>query len=569
MQTPVSTYRLQLSPEFTFEDLQSIVDYLYRFQISTIYSAPFFTSMEGSTHGYDVVDPLMINPAIGDLDAFRKISKELKEKNIGWLQDIVPNHMANSPANPWLYSIYEHGPKSPYYNFFDIDWEYKNWKGKVMTPFLGDTLENVLDKEELKVVNKEEGFWLQYYDTYFPLSAQSYSFILGKGNENEYKDTFSSKNIEEWKGTKQAFFKTVSANPTYKAKMQEALDMINSSKDLLKQVLELQYYKPAYWKDSEKEINFRRFFTINDLICLKIENPAVFKKYHEFILQLIEEKLITGLRIDHIDGLYDPKKYLDDLNQLIGEDFYVIIEKILEAGEELPENWKTSGTSGYDFLALINNLFTDSNNSNVFQQEYEKFRPDFADYQKLIYEKKQYILKENMGGELQNLWSMLEDLSLLPNNINKISGLKAFSSFLSSFPVYRIYPDSFPLTGAQLEIVHEAYEGAVKQEPNRKKDLDYFKSLFIGEVEADRDKIMLFLKRCQQFTGPLAAKGVEDTTFYLFNKLISHNEVGDSPESLGIKIKDFHKWMVKRQTEYPYTINDTSTHDTKRGEMPE
>ena len=318
MQTPISTYRLQLSPEFTFEHLKDIVDYLYRFHISTIYSAPFFTSMEGSTHGYDVVDPLRINPAIGSLEAFRTISKELREKNIDWLQDIVPNHMANSPANPWLHHIYEHGPKSPYYNFFDINWDFKDWMGKVMAPFLGDSLDQVLDKGELKIVIRDHGFWLQYYDTYFPLSAQSYAVILGKGSENEYKDLSASKNPEEWPGTKLAFFKAVSANPTYTSKVKEALDTINSSKDLLNQVLELQYFKPAYWKDSEKKINFRRFFTINDLICLRIEDPEVFTKYHEFIYQLIEEKLITGLRIDHIDGLYDPKQYLENLNQLIG-----------------------------------------------------------------------------------------------------------------------------------------------------------------------------------------------------------------------------------------------------------
>jgi len=566
MQTPISTYRLQLSPDFTFEHLKNIVDYLYRFQISTIYSAPFFTSMKGSTHGYDVVDPLAINPAIGSLESFRAISKSLREKNIDWLQDIVPNHMANSPANPWLHHIYEHGPKSPFYNFFDINWKYKDWKGKVMTPFLGDTLDNVLNKGELKIVIKNQGFWLQYYDTYFPLSAQSYPFILGKGSENDYRDIFASKDPDEWESTKMAFFNTVSANSTYTSKVNEALEAINSSKELFYKLLDLQYFKPSYWKDSEKEINFRRFFTINDLICLRIEDPIVFGKYHEFIKQLIDEKLITGLRIDHIDGLYDPKKYLEDLNGLIGEDFYVIIEKILEEEENLPQEWKTQGTSGYDFLAFINNLFTDSGTGKIFQQEYEKFKPDFSDYQRLIYDKKQFILKENMGGELQNLCSMMEDLDLWSNGMDKSRGMIAFSSYLSSFPVYRIYPDTFPLTEVQKDVVQQAYEMALKQEPNYQRELGYFRSMFLGTAEGDEQRLMLFLKRCQQFTGPLAAKGVEDTTFYLYNKLISHNEVGDSPEKTGMTIQEFHEWMVKRQEQYPLTINDTSTHDTKRGE---
>lgn len=567
MQTPVSTYRLQLSPQFTFKDLEHIIDYLHRFKISTIYSAPFFTSMEGSTHGYDVVDPLHINPAIGNLEQFREIGKELREKNIGWLQDIVPNHMANSPVNPWLHSIYEHGPQSPYYKFFDIDWNYKEWTGKVMTPFLGDTLENVLNSNELKIAIKDEGFWLQYYDNFYPLSAKSYAYILGKGIDGEeWKEKFMYKDVSDWQSIKTSFFKLISSQPVYKEKIQEALEIINASKDKLNQVLDMQYFKPVYWKESEKKINFRRFFTINDLICLRIEDQEVFDKYHQFIHLLIKEGLITGLRIDHIDGLYDPKGYLDDLNRLIDKDFYIIIEKILEADETLPGDWKTQGTSGYDFLAFINNLYTDTSSKGIFQQEYEKYKPEFTDYQKLVYDKKQYILNENMGGELNNLWALLENLDLVPATMNTESGFNAFSTFLSSFPIYRIYPESFPLTVGQKEIIDEAFEAAVKQEPHRKQDLEYFKSLFLGEAECDIDNMLAFLKRCQQFTGPLAAKGVEDTTFYLFNKLISHNEVGDSPEVFGIKVGEFHKLMQKRYTESPLTINDTSTHDTKRGE---
>ena len=567
MNTPVSTYRLQLSPEFTFNDLKDIIDYLHGFHISTVYSAPFFTSMEGSTHGYDVVDPLHINPAIGDLDQFREISRNLKEKNIGWLQDIVPNHMANSPINPWLHSIYEHGPDSPFYNFFDIHWNYKEWEGKVMTPFLGDTLENVLDAGDINIVIKEDAFWLQYYDNFYPLSVESYSFIIGQVEDNmEWKEKLSNREPSVWASLKKTFFEQLSNHPDLKNNIQKALELINSSKELLSQLLDKQYFKPAYWKDSEKKINFRRFFTINDLICLKIEDKVVFDKYHEFISQLIDEGLITGLRIDHIDGLYDPKSYLDELHKLTGEDFYIVIEKILEADETLPDEWKTQGTSGYDFLAFINNLYTDSKSKGIFNLEYEKFKPEFADYSSLVYDKKQYILNENMGGELNNLWAMLENLELVPPNMSTESGFNALSTYLSSFPIYRIYPDSFPLTNGQREIVEEAYEAAIRQEPHRKRDLQYFKSLFLGEVEGDKDKMMAFLKRCQQFTGPLAAKGVEDTTFYLFNKLISHNEVGDSPEVFGIKIEEFHKVMQKRLEESPLTINDTSTHDTKRGE---
>ncbi|KEO71960.1 malto-oligosyltrehalose synthase [Anditalea andensis] len=567
MQTPVSTYRLQLSPEYTFKDFKHIIDYLHRFQISTIYSAPFFTSMEGSTHGYDVVDPMTINPAIGDLVQFRAIGKELKEKNIGWLQDIVPNHMANSPVNPWLFSIYEHGPSSPYYRFFDIDWTHKEWDGKVMTPFLGNPLEKVLEANELQVVIKEDGLWFQYYDNYYPLSVPSYAYILAmETSGTEWKEKLKNDDPRKWPEQKSAFFKELHDQSEAKKRLLQTLESINSSQQLLMEILELQYYKPVYWKESERKINFRRFFTINDLICLRIEDKEVFDTYHVFIHQLIKEGLITGLRIDHIDGLYDPKGYLDNLHQLIGQDFYIVIEKILEADEKLPKDWKTQGTSGYDFLAFINNLYTDSNNKRIFQQEYEKFKPEYADYPALVYEKKQYILNENMGGELNNLWSMLDSFGLLPADMNRESGFNAFSTYLSSFPIYRVYPDSFPLTDSQKEVVHEAFESAVREEPYRKNDLKYFRSLFLGEADGNKSHMMAFLKRCQQFTGPLAAKGVEDTTFYLYNKLISHNEVGDSPEVFGIGIEEFHTLMEQRLKESPLTMNDTSTHDTKRGE---
>lgn len=571
MHIPTSTYRLQFSHEFTFNDLKDIIDYLENFNISTIYAAPFFQSMEGSTHGYDVVNPFVINKKIGDLETFREISSILKKKNISWLQDIVPNHMANSPANPWIKNILEMGPSSPYYQYFDINWNYKEWEGKVMTPVLGDTLDNILNTGELELIINEEGFQFKYYDNIYPASGQSYYYILSKGSGAEDDEWFNkfkqlSDNLSQWEEIKKGFYHATEKHPVYKDKINSVLETINGSKDQMLHLLDLQFFHLTHWKESEKKINFRRFFTINDLICLRIEDQEVFQAYHKFIHQLCKEGLISGLRIDHIDGLYDPKGYLEDLSNLMNNDFYVIIEKILEAEEDLPKNWKTQGTSGYDFLAMINNLYTDTNSGKTFNREYEKIKPEVADYQQLVYEKKQYILHENMGGELQNLWTLLEDLHLLPDWLNKEKGIKAFSALLSSFPVYRIYPEKFPLTKGQNEIVDIAYNGALKQEPGLSKEVRYFRNLFLGKEKEKAQEQLLFLKRCQQFTGPLAAKGVEDTSFYLYNRLISHNEVGDSPEEFGISIKKFHTWMEKRREEFPLAINETSTHDTKRGE---
>jgi (1->4)-alpha-D-glucan 1-alpha-D-glucosylmutase len=278
--------------------------------------------------------------------------------------------------------------------------------------------------------------------------------------------------------------------------------------------------------------------------------------------------LVSGLRIDHIDGLFDPAGYLEKLSQMLGSDFYIIIEKILEWDEELPPHWPIQGTSGYYFLAMVNNLFTASDHQERFKSGYQKINPTVVDYRQLVYDKKSFILHERMGGELQNLGDALKNLELLPEGEEMTNDQvrKALSAFLVAFPVYRIYPTEFPLTARQLRIIDEAHEIAKEKEPLLKKELDYLRSIFTGVAGKNPDHMGYFLQRCQQYTGPLAAKGVEDTSFYIYNQLISHNEVGDSPEVFGITIDQFHELMKQRKEKFPLSINATATHDTKRGE---
>lgn len=574
MEIPASTYRLQLSPEFSFQDLQKISEYLSRFQISTVYSAPFFQSKEGSTHGYDVVDPLIINKAIGDLEQFREISHFLKQHRMNWLQDIVPNHMAFHPSNPWIHNIFEQGPQSQFYRFFDINWDYKEWKGKVMAPILGEPLEDVVQKGELKLQFDQRGFTIQYFEHIYPASVGSYSFVLSRTKEDailmEWKEKLDglSDDSNQWQEVKAGLIQAIQSDEALKNKLNYAVQELNGSRDLMQRLLNMQYFQPVHWKESEKKINFRRFFTINDLICLRMEDEKVFNAYHTFILQLCQEGLITGLRIDHIDGLFDPEGYLEKLGQVLGKDFYVVIEKILEWDEELPQSWATQGTSGYRFLSIVNNLFTASQNKSRFLKGYQQFNPHLVDYEQLIYDKKSFILHERMGGELQNLWELLQDLGPLPEGttMTREAGIAALSAFLSAFPVYRIYPKDFPLSDREQKLVDEAYEKAFDKAHSYKKELTYLKDLFSGKAAKNVDKMMHFLQRCQQFTGPLAAKGVEDTAFYSYNLLISKNEVGDSPNVFGISIEDFHKLMIKRRQSFPLAINATATHDTKRGE---
>jgi (1->4)-alpha-D-glucan 1-alpha-D-glucosylmutase len=410
---------------------------------------------------------------------------------------------------------------------------------------------------------------LRYYENSYPASIRSYSAVLSEAGKTDLLNKFSEGEGEEanWEGAKINFLLEVENDQDVKEKIFSAVDRINNSDSKFQEILNLQYFLPTHWKQTEKEINYRRFFTINGLICLSMEQPEVFENYHLFIKELCDSGFIQGLRIDHVDGLFDPEKYLEQLREMLGQNFYIIVEKILEADEKLPGHWPVQGTSGYDFLAQVNHLFTKSSNEFIFNDAYEKISPKVPDYEKLIYRKKLFILKERMGGELQNLCNILKEDQLLDENLNDEKALEAsLSAFLAAFPVYRIYPKEFPLKPRQTVIIETAFRKALDELPDREMELDYLKKLFMGEADKDNSKMLYFLQRCQQFSGPLAAKGVEDTSFYIYNRLVSHNEVGDSPDHFGITIDDFHQKMQKGLKNFPLSINATATHDTKRGE---
>ncbi|WZL88899.1 malto-oligosyltrehalose synthase [Salinimicrobium sp. 3283s] len=562
MKNPVSTYRIQLSPDYTLEDLNEILDYLEKLGISTIYSAPFFQARKGSSHGYDITNPFKLNKAIGRLDTFRNLSNRLKQKKMSWLQDIVPNHMAFDGDNIWLQDIFELGPESLHYNFFDIDWEQS---GKVMAPFLGNPLPEVIKNKELQLRVSKRGFLFRYFDHEYMASARSYAEILGNEFGEKWQDKFRnfSAESENWEELKEYFLREYDKDPDFRSKIDNRVEEINASEEKIRKILEEQYFLPAHWKETETNINYRRFFTINDLICLRMEDKEVFESYHRFILQLCEEDLIHGLRIDHIDGLLDPKAYLERLRENLGPDFYITIEKILEWDEKLPVHWPVEGTSGYGFLATVNQLLTNPKSENEFFDAYQALYPKQEDYHDLVYEQKLFILEERMGGEYKNLW----ELALKFNLLEKEEKYKqALGAFLAAFPVYRIYPEEFPLRKRQKKIIDAAFKTAAAHKPDLKNELEKFKDIFLGEAKKDRENMLQFLQRCQQFTGPLAAKGVEDTTFYIYNELISHNEVGDSPENFGLSVNGFHERMKLRLEDFPLSINATATHDTKRGE---
>ncbi len=580
---PSATYRLQVSPKLKLQEIKKLIPYFHSLGISTLYFAPFFCSKPGSEHGYDVTNPLQLNQAIGTEEELREISELLKEKGMGLLQDIVPNHMAFHPENGWLMDVLEKGEKSEFYTFFDINFNHPDFKGKVMVPFLGEPLDKVLEEGQLKLAFDETGFSLNYFDSKYPLSIESYEKLLQKVTEKVQDKELSSAvtnlsdppadgvlSQEKWAEQKLAFYKNVQEQKSIKQAIEQLLDSINSDTKALQQLHDEQHYVLCHWQETEKRISYRRFFTVNELICLSMERPEVFRKYHEYIKKLTDQGIFQGLRVDHVDGLFDPDTYLEDLRKLSGEDVYLIVEKILEGEENLPDYWPIEGNSGYDFLAWVSNLYTDGEGERKLTRLYKKLVPDAAtDYEKLVFEKKMFILKTQMPGELENLLRLLQDKNLLPSGEDKEAWRNALGTLLASFPVYRIYARLFPLSDLAEEVIEHAFKEAAKRAPEAKAQLQHLRTLFRKEEQDTTQRLqdkLYFVMRSQQFTGPLAAKGVEDTTFYNYNRLISLNEVGNSPELFHLRRRDFHELMQHKLSSYPHSLNATATHDTKRGE---
>jgi len=588
MYQPRATYRLQIHADFNLTDVQKQLDYLEQLGISTIYASPILEARIGSTHGYDVINPLKINPEVGTKDVLASISEELRRRGMGWLQDIVPNHMAFSTTNPWIANLLELGPRSPYFTFFDIYWENDrpdNY-GKLMMPILGNPLEEIVEEKQLQLSMDSEGFAFRYYEHRLPLAAQSYHKLLTEGSKlgdspkikakflallAEYEKFFPTDDYRfqpsDWDQFKNSW-QDVFFDEQVRIALQPIMDKHNDHPDTLLEFLGDQHFRLAYWKETEKEIYYRRFFTVNDLICLNMQQEKVFSEYHRLIAGLIREKVFQGLRIDHIDGLFDPTKYLSELRDLIGDEAYVVVEKILEGDEEIPSYWPIQGTTGYDFLVRANQLFSSTQPQEKLTDLYHQWNIDGTTYADQVYANKMYILKERMRGELTNLTKLLHSLKLIPDTSNaSLQELEeALAHVLVSFPVYRVYDNQLPLSNDSLQILAKIFEKAESKAPHLSAAFTTLRNIFNGVPDKHgetNENTLYFIQRCQQFSGPLAAKGIEDTTFYQYNRLISRNEVGDSPDKLGMTADEFHRWARSREL---LTMNSTATHDTKRGE---
>jgi (1->4)-alpha-D-glucan 1-alpha-D-glucosylmutase len=604
MRIPTATYRIQFTSEFGFDAARAITNYLAELGISDLYASPVFKARSGSTHGYDVVDPTQLNPELGTPEAFEALVQALQQQQMGWLQDIVPNHMAYDSANEWLMDVLENGPSSNYVDHFDIAWNspFDSTQEAILTPMLGNFYGECLENGEIQLKYDENGLSVNYYSLSIPLKLESYGTFLTH-NLGQLARTlgrkhptfirllgilYMLKNVPAEIASKQRqdqidFVKgllwELYADPDVKSFIDENIQTFNGAKEdpesfnLLDKLLGEQFFRLSYWKVGAEEINYRRFFTVNELISVKVEELRAFHNTHALIFKLVEEGKFTGLRIDHIDGLYNPTEYLDRLREKTG-DTYITVEKILQPGEDLPPVWSVQGTSGYDYLNYVNGVFCRTDHEEKFEEIYQNLTGLTTPFEEMAVQKKQLILDNDLAGDLDNLAQFLKKLSskYRYGNDFTVNGLKgALAAVLTQFPIYRTYANQDGLAEGDREYIQQAIQISKDNRPRLHNELNFIEKLLLLDydttlTQAEKDQWLYLVMRVQQYTGPLMAKGVEDTALYVYNRLLSLNEVGGDPNHFGISLSEFHAFNQNRQDKWTHAMSTTSTHDTKRGE---
>jgi (1->4)-alpha-D-glucan 1-alpha-D-glucosylmutase len=655
---PVAAYRLQFNRAFTFQNAQAVIPYLEALGVSDIYASSYLAARPGSMHGYDIADHNRLNPEIGTAEEYEGLVAALQARGMGQILDVVPNHMGIAGgSNPWWNDVLENGPSSPYAEFFDIDWEpvKRELANKVLLPILGDQYGRVLESQELSLEYADGGFGLRYHETRLPVAPRSATLILRHRLEalaaqlgehdphlQEYQSIITAltnlpdrtvtdpervrERLREKEVIRRRLARLTEESGAVRASLEETVRIFNGKRgdprsfDLLDRLLSDQAYRLSYWRVAAEEINYRRFFDINDLAAIRMENPAVFRQAHRLILTLVEEGKVTGLRLDHPDGLFDPPRYFQALQReryaqavrarvLPGavrvwpdrdaavegaveafdrecaanplrpgcRPLYLLAEKILAKGERLPTSWAIHGTTGYEFLNLVGGLFVDGANEKAVTAAYTAFTGQRAAYADAVYESKQLIMRASMSSELNVLGHALDRLSernRYARDFTLNSLTHALREVIACFPVYRTYIDgrSPEISLQDRACVEVAVAFAKRRNPAT--DISVFD--FVRDVlllrypenaeEAYREDQRAFVLKFQQVTAPVTAKGVEDTACYRYLRLVSLNEVGGEPDRFGIPLEEFHAQCQSRQERWPASLSATSTHDTKRGE---
>lgn len=589
---PNATYRVQLQPGFGLDRAREVVDYLADLGISHLYTSPFLQAAADSTHGYDIVDPSKINVQLGDDTSYQLLCKALKAAHMGLMIDIVPNHMAIlGKQNPWWWDVLENGPSSFFAMYFDVDWaaSEERWPNKILLPVLSDHYGRILEDKQFMLVFLEGRFELHDHEHTFPIDPSSLSEFLHEVAEQSHSEmlgflaesharlprpTVTSRRAVERRHRDIAVLRHIliqqcQEQPNLLKRIQEEINRINDDPDALDRLIEQQNYRLAYWRMANKDLGYRRFFDIKELVGLKMEDDEVFRALHVLPMKWYEEANVQALRIDHPDGLRNPKEYFNRLESAF-PGAWVVAEKILEPEETLPSDWKVSGTTGYDFLNLLTHLYIDSNGEKAFTKIYSDFLGQQMDFNALVYTCKQLVINELFGSEINKLTHLLVDICekhRCYRDYTRAELKDALSQIAACFPVYRSYVSSTDKLVSEQDIYHVkiAITLALAKNPDIDEKLFHFlERLLLLQIPGDLESELAM--RFQQFTGPIMAKGFEDTALYRYNRLVALNEVGGNPGIFGHTLQHFHDACLIAQQERPLSLLASTTHDTKRSE---
>jgi (1->4)-alpha-D-glucan 1-alpha-D-glucosylmutase len=588
---PGATYRLQLQPAFGFDDAATIAPYLARLGVSHLYASPYLQAAPGSTHGYDVIDHSRVNDELGGARGHERMCAALGEAGLGQVLDIVPNHMAIVGGNRWWWDVLENGPSSQYASYFDVDWDPPEAKlrNTVLMPILGDHYGRVLEAGELRLQRDSGVFTVHYYDHVVPVAPRSLDELLlaaaarcGSPELESLATAFGRlppswatdrESVRERHRDKEVLRATLARLCEEDPAVAEAIDAevaaINADFDALDALLERQNYRLAFWRTAGRELDYRRFFDIHTLAALRMEDDVVFFDTHELVLGWLKAGVIDGLRIDHPDGLRDPEGYLRRLEHEAGPGTFLVVEKILEPGERLPRSWPVAGTTGYDFTNQVGGLFVDPAGEQPLTESYARFTGEPTDWEEVVSKKKHLVMREVLSAEVNRLTRLAVEVCDRHRRYRDYTRYEidqVLREIIAAFPVYRTYVVPGSITSADDRAhVEQALKTAKERRPDLDSDLfDFLGGVLVGghrgECEAE------LVARFQQVTGPVMAKGVEDTAFYTYNRLVCLNEVGGSPGRFGVSVEEFHRSNESAAADWPDTMLATSTHDTKRSE---
>jgi len=648
---PASTYRVQLTKDFGFERAAAIVPYLHALGVTDLYLSPILEAVPGSTHGYDTVDHGQISLELGGEAGYAMLCEALARHGLGQIVDFVPNHMGVGPLNAWWMEVLENGPSSRYAYFFDVDWRpvKAELENKVLIPVLGDQYGVVMEKGELRLERQGGTFYVRYWDHRFPVAPRSVPQVLSHRLE-ELRDALGPEEPSVWelesictslqklaprsetdaqKVAERAREKEVAkrrllglceASPAVREHIDGNVALFNGrpgeprSFDLLDHLLDSQAYRLAHWRVAGEEINYRRFFDVNGLAAIRMEDERVFDEAHRLMLDLVRQGKVNGLRIDHPDGLYDPTAYFRRLQasalleegraiaerrgaklearsaaalrarleaghaagELPPRPLYVVAEKILSSHERMPEAWAIDGTTGYEFLAAASGLFVDASAEESLTEGYARFTGLRQDFRDIAYQNKRIITSSSMASEINMLVNRLNRISETNRRtrdftLNELR--RALVEFVSHFPVYRTYVTP----AGEVDERDRRYVEATLLRARRRSPVtdpsifDFLRDVLLlrypdGLAEAEQRQWLEFTLKLQQVTGPVTAKALEDTAFYVYDRLVSLNEVGGEPREFGTSVKAFHALNAARRERWPGSLAATSTHDTKRSE---